>query len=376
MQAPKRVGLHRPARGLLLAVVISVLAHSLLFVKPFGLFSFPYKSEPGAQSLNTRMLEVPASPRLEPAAQKPPLPPPPKQKPAVPRVEKSATLTPAPATSPPAQATPEPAPVLLPTSEPPPLASTAEPSTSSETSPTTTPASTVITTNNTDVTSPGAPAALKLQYPSNAEMEFKVTRQSKGSTQTGAGLLQWKSDGAGYELSIESSAFGVVLISQKSMGIMSPMGLTPERFSDKRALRPERATHFRRDTGKIQFSNNKPDAELLAGAQDRLSILLQIAGILGGDPERYKIVNRIGMQVAGSDSAETWEFSIDGLQDISLPAANMQTLKLTRKPRDEFDQRMEVWLAPQLGYLPVRIRQSALTEPEANYFDLSLQRIP
>ncbi len=358
----------RSAKGLLAAVALSLLVHGLLFFSPSRLFSFQYKSAPGAQSLSTRMLESPASPKLEAAAPQAPSPAPAPRKPVVKRAESKALTPPTTEPRPPAPTPPEPTPVAT--------APEPEPSVAQDNTNTAAPIDSTAATTSADPSTSSGASAIKLQYPSNASMEFNAVRMSKGQSQSGSGQLQWKSDGAGYELGIEASAFGFVLLSQKSVGIMSPMGLAPERFSDKRALRPERATHFRRELGKIQFSNNKPDADLLAGAQDRLSVMVQIAGIIGGDVERYKIVNRLTMQVAGSDGAETWEFSIDGLQDISLPAANMQTLKLTRKPRDEFDQRLEIWLAPQLGYLPVRIRQSSITEPQAEFFDLSLQRLP
>jgi Protein of unknown function (DUF3108) len=220
-------------------------------------------------------------------------------------------------------------------------------------------------------TTPGAPAALKLQYPANAQLQFSALQQRRGQSQSGSGQLNWKSDGNAYELKLESSFF-----TQSSVGVIAPMGLTPERFSDRRSGRSERATHFRREIGKIQFSSNQPEVPLLAGAQDALSVSIQLAGILAGDPERYKIVNRIRMQVAGTESAEIWEFVIEGIQDISLPAANLQTLKLSRKPRDEFDQRLELWLVPQLLYLPARIRYSSASEPLTDFTELSLDQIP
>ena len=39
-----------------------------------------------------------------------------------------------------------------------------------------------------------------------------------------------------------------------------------------------------------------------------------------------------------------------------LPYGDLPSLKLNRNPRKEFDQRIELWLAPSLDYLPVRLR--------------------
>ncbi|MBS7806235.1 DUF3108 domain-containing protein [Variovorax sp. PCZ-1] len=221
-----------------------------------------------------------------------------------------------------------------------------------------------------------APPGLKLSYPASARLQFDGTVVRKGIANSGSGVLSWKMDGSNYELSLEATAMLILSRTEKSEGTLSPQGLTPQRYSSVRTGRSEQATHFRAEMGKIQFSNNKPDEVLLVGAQDRLSAIIQLAGIIGGDPERYKIVNRIQMQVAGLDNAEIWEFNLQGISDINVPAANMQALKLTRTPRNEFDQRLEIWLSPQLGYLPIRIRQSSAAAPDQDFDDLVLRRLP
>jgi hypothetical protein len=49
-----------------------------------------------------------------------------------------------------------------------------------------------------------------------------------------------------------------------------------------------------------------------------------------------------------------------------LPGGDQITLKLVRNPREEFDQKVELWLAPTLGYLPARIK---ITEQNGDYVD-------
>jgi hypothetical protein len=218
--------------------------------------------------------------------------------------------------------------------------------------------------------------ATKLQYPANAQLVFDAVSMNKGQPRSGSGQLSWRSDGAEYEINLDSRILGITILSQASVGSLSQQGLAPERYSDKRFNRSERATHFRRDQGKIQFSNNKPDAVLNPGAQDRLSVMVQLAGIIGGDPERLRALSKIQMQVAGSDNSEVWEFTLEAMSEITVPAAQMQALKLSRTPRNEFDQRLELWLSPELGYLPVRIRQSSAASPEQEFTDLVLRKLP
>ena len=44
----------------------------------------------------------------------------------------------------------------------------------------------------------------------------------------------------------------------------------------------------------------------------------------------------------------------------------MAAVKLTRNPRREYDQKVEIWLAPALAYLPARIR---MTQANGDFVD-------
>jgi len=136
------------------------------------------------------------------------------------------------------------------------------------------------------------------------------------------------------------------------------------RFSDK--YRSEVAAHFDREKGRVTFSANTPDVPLLAGAQDRLSILVQLAAMIAGDPEHYPEATTITVQTIGPRDADTWLFTVGKEETLILPGGQQATLKLIRNPRQEFDQTVELWLAPALGYLPARLR---ITEPNGDFVD-------
>ena len=104
--------------------------------------------------------------------------------------------------------------------------------------------------------------------------------------------------------------------------------------------------------------------------------MIQLAGLLGGQSERGAQIGSIQMQVAGLDNAELWDFKAEGSSEVQLPAGTIQAIKLSRSPRNEFDQLLEVWLAPQLSYLPVRIKQSSTTTPDQDFTELVLSKLP
>lgn len=176
--------------------------------------------------------------------------------------------------------------------------------------------------------------------------------------------LRWQQDGENYDAQVTFSAAFLPVISQTSRGQITALGLAPIRFGDKR--RSEVAAHFVREQGKITFSANTPDAPLLSGAQDRLSLLLQLAAMIAGDPGAYPVATTITMQVVGPRAADIWLFTVDSEETLTLPGGERRSLKLQRNPREPYDQKIELWLAPALGYLPVRVR---ISESNGDFVD-------
>jgi hypothetical protein len=159
--------------------------------------------------------------------------------------------------------------------------------------------------------------------------------------------------------------------SQTSQGALVASGLQPTRFGDK--SRSERAAHFDRTLGRIRFSNNAPDAELLPGAQDRLSVFFQLAGLLNARPEVYGTGQSVTLPVAGTGGSELWRFEVQGLEPLALPAGELIARHLVREPRQAYDTRVDIWLAPSLGHLPVRIR---ITQDNGDVVDQQLSALP
>ena len=151
---------------------------------------------------------------------------------------------------------------------------------------------------------------------------------------------------------------------QRSAGRVTPQGLAPDYFSDK--SRSEQATHFDREKNRLVFSNNKPEALLVEGTQDRLSVVLQLASLVAGSPAKHAVGTTITIPTAGTGDAENWIFSVEGEEDLRLPGGTVRALKLQRLPRKEYDQKVELWLAPRMDYAPVRLR---LTNPNGDAVD-------
>lgn len=181
--------------------------------------------------------------------------------------------------------------------------------------------------------------------------------------------LRWRHDGAQYEASLSLSS--LLSIVRTSKGAITPQGLEPLRYGEKITARGETAVHFQRDKGIVSFSNNKPSAALVAGMQDEVSAFFMLAAQLGGDPRRYTTGTEIPLQTVDSRALRSIVFVVGPPQTLELPGGRMQTVYLSHSEPPAFEgsrgSRGEVWAAPALDYLPVRIR---ITEPSGTTYDL------
>lgn len=209
------------------------------------------------------------------------------------------------------------------------------------------------------------------QPPASTRLDYAVNGRVKGIAYNAEGRLDWTLADGRYSARMEMKVFLLGSRVQTSTGRVGPAGLSPERFADK--SRSEKAAHFDAELGRVRFSNNAPDATLLPGAQDRLSLFLQIAGLLQARPQAYASGQTIEMQVVGTGDADLWRFEVGDEVTLALPAGEVRARQLKRLPRKEFDSTVEMWLAPGLQHLPVRLR---VTQANGDVADQQLSRMP
>jgi hypothetical protein len=210
-----------------------------------------------------------------------------------------------------------------------------------------------------------APLASHFTMPGSVRITYRVESNKFPFNLTGINAeLLWQQTAEGYDIRQEMGALGKTRV-RTSRGQVTAAGLAPVRFSDK--WQSEVAAHFDHENQKVTFSANTPDVPLLPGGQDQLSIQVQLAGMLASDPGRFPPGTTMTIQIIGPRGSDTWLIAVEGEENLILPGGEMATLKLIRKPRKEFDQQMELWMAPALGYLPARIR---VTEPNGDVGDV------
>jgi hypothetical protein len=214
------------------------------------------------------------------------------------------------------------------------------------------------------------PPVYPTRLPPAATLRYQVRR----GFLHGDGQIRWRPAGAAYRLVLEASIAGLTLLVQTSEGAIDVHGIAPVRFLDQRARRAAQAANFVRETGRILFSGTAVEWPLVAGVQDRLSWMIQLAGIVAADPALLHEGSRITMAVVGArGDADVWSLRYVGQETVETPSGRIAAFKLIREGHSPNDTSAEVWLDPARSYLPVRATLgNSSGSPE---YDLLLSRI-
>jgi hypothetical protein len=203
--------------------------------------------------------------------------------------------------------------------------------------------------------------------PPSSLLNYRLTGASKGLTYHATGELRWQFNDTAYATSLSVRAFLLGTRHWRSVGLVNATGLAPTRFSD--SWRNERATHFDRDNNRVVFSSNAPVAVLEPGAQDQVSLYVQLAAAMAGEPHRFQPGTRLQIQTATIRDALPWLLTMEAAETLKLDAQTLQTAKWVCQPRNRFDAKVEFWMAEKYGWLPVRIR---ITQVSGDFIDMML----
>jgi hypothetical protein len=199
-------------------------------------------------------------------------------------------------------------------------------------------------------------------YPTRLPPSFRWTFHMQRGVLSGTGTLLWQLDDGRYRLVLDGSVAGVTVLEWVSQGGIDAAGVAPERFVVDVRGRGAQAANFQRGAGKITYSARSVEHPLPAGAQDRLSWLVQLSAVVAAAPEVFaRPGTEIAMVVSGvRGDVGLWQFVVQGPRDVDTPAGRLRALALRREARRPYDTRGEVWLDPSRHHLPVQVALSTI----------------
>ena len=210
-------------------------------------------------------------------------------------------------------------------------------------------------------------------FPPNSQINYKLTGQERGLTYHAFGSLKWQTQSnpstpKTYEAELRVKAFLVGSRVWRSVGSMTENGLAPLRYSD--SWRGERAAHFEAAQKKISFSGNTPSIELQPGAQDQVSLFIQMAAAVSA--KNFKLGSELNVQTATARDAVNWTLTYKSDDSIDVNGNRLETQRWVCLPRGKFDSQIEMWLSQAHGGMPVRIK---ITQVSGNFIDMEMRDV-
>jgi hypothetical protein len=276
--------------------------------------------------------------------------------------ERPATLPVKPA-PPPEQATPAPAPVQAAAQPLPAPAPEPAPATDA-------PAPPAVAAAMPGIAPLRMPGRYRVRLPPSSTLQYAVTRSAPGQPAVAGepAQLVWESTGNGYRLRVEG-----VLGLLESEGGGDDAGIAPAQASEAGAAGGTQVTRFNREARRIEHGPLAASDPLRLGSQDRASVLMQLAGIGLAEPDQVQ--DAIDIVVAGTGGVRIVRWQVVGNEQLDTQAGVLATVRLAQlAPAGE--ARVELWLAPQLHWLPVQLR---VTQPDgtvANQVVTGIQTAP
>jgi hypothetical protein len=190
-----------------------------------------------------------------------------------------------------------------------------------------------------------APLSLPLR------MDYAVTASRSVLALSGDGTVVYRPSGDDYAMESSLRALGVFEAQQTSAGAIRPAGLVPRAYTEGNSRRPTRSVEFDWKAQRVTFSQTGESQPTQPQMQDRLSLLMHLAWRQRREPQAAVIK----LPVAGLRHTSIYVFNAQGAEVVNVPAGRFDTVKFERH-KDDGDDAFEVWLAPGLCSLPVRLR--------------------
>lgn len=209
---------------------------------------------------------------------------------------------------------------------------------------------------------------ISVRIPASIEMRLDVTHTKVNDTPTrGVATLSWEVYNNRYNLKLEVGVNLIVttfnLYALSSEGDIGTFGLMPGTSTDERKTKAATAIHFNHFAKTITFSASNKTVAMQEGAQDAVSLLLQLAAMGNGNPAQFSAGREFSIQVAEGRDVNDFLFQIVGEEEIDskllTDGSKLNTIHIVRPPRPgAYNSKLDIWLAPSLNWYPVQIRNT------------------
>jgi len=226
------------------------------------------------------------------------------------------------------------------------------------------------------VPAPAASAATaSFDWPPSTRLSYVLNGYYRGPV-TGSAQVEWLRQGERYQVRMGTSIGPVLSRNIVSEGVLTPQGLAPQRFSGEQKVlfRAAKRWGFQFEPERVLVQEDGSSLPSLPGVQDEASQFVQLTWLFTTQPQRLRVGQSIEVPLIVSRRLNRWIYDVVAEEVLHFPFGDVPTFHV--KPRREAgggDLTAEMWIAPTLQYLPVRILIRQNAESSA---DLTLERAP
>jgi hypothetical protein len=224
-----------------------------------------------------------------------------------------------------------------------------------------------------------AAVAAPFEWPASTRLSYILTGNYRGEVH-GQAQVEWVRVESRYQVHLDVTvgpSFAPLITRRMSSdGELTAQGLSPRRYDeDTKVMFRER----RRVTMLFE-----PDAVVMPGGerrerwpgiQDTASQFVQLAYQFTIQPELLRVGRTVEVPLALPRNVDRWVYEVLDEEQLYTPFGPVASfhLKPRRVNRPGGDLIAEIWFAPDLRYLPVRIR---IEQDPATFIDLMISRKP
>lgn len=223
-----------------------------------------------------------------------------------------------------------------------------------------------------------APTAF--EWPASTRISYVLTGNYRGEV-NGSAQVEWVRVGSRYQVHLDLTVgpSGAPLITRRmtSDGEITSQGLAPRRYDQdtKVLLQDRRRVTLQFEPGSVVLANGER-RDSVPGVQDTASQFVQLTYVFSTRPEPLKVGDTVDIPLALPHKVDVWTYEVAEGETLQASFGPLPTIHL--KPRRKAERRAgelsaEIWFAPQLRYLPVRIR---IEQDEGTFVDLMIARRP
>jgi Protein of unknown function (DUF3108) len=221
---------------------------------------------------------------------------------------------------------------------------------------------------------PASEATLSDTWPADTLLSYRLSGHYRGDLH-GKAQVQWQRDGARYQVRVDLDIGWLVTLAMTSQGHVTPAGLYPTAYVETLRNR-RRAALLGDDHIALNDGARLPRPD---GVQDTASQFVELAWRFQTGQASLEVGRSVTFWMARPGGVDRWTYHIVGEETLVLPRLGpVQAFHLKpapiAKPRGNINA--EMWFAPALQHLPVRIRitlgNDRLSEP---FVDLLVDQI-